>query len=208
MFGAMGIYERHVLPRVIDKLCGVSGVDELRRQAIEGLSGRVVEIGFGSGHNVPLYPDAVTEVLAVDPATLGQKLAASRLAASSVPVRFVGLDGQAIPLDTDSCDAALSTFTLCTIPDPRAALAELRRVLVPGGRFHFCEHGLAPDEKVRRSQRRIEPINKRLSGGCHLTRDIRGLIEGAGFTIERCESSYGEGPKAYSYHSIGVAIAA
>jgi ubiquinone/menaquinone biosynthesis C-methylase UbiE len=204
----VGIYERHVLPRIIDKLCGASAVDALRRQAIDGLHGRVVEIGFGSGLNVPLYPPEVSEVLAVDPATLGRKLAAERVAASPVPVRYVGLDGQVLPLADDSCDAALSTFTLCTIPDASAALAEVRRVLVPGGRFHFCEHGLAPDEKVRRTQRRVEPINRRLAGGCHLTRDIRALIEGAGFTIERCESMYGEGPKPYSYHSIGVAIAA
>lgn len=204
----MGFYERQVLPRLIDKLCGAGDMTVLRRRTVEGLHGTVVEIGFGSGHNVPVYPAEVREVLAVDPATVGRKLAAGRLGASSVDVRFVGLDGASLPLDDASCDTALSTFTLCTIPDVQAALAEVRRVLKPGGTFHFCEHGLAPDDDVRRRQRRIEPVNKRLAGGCHLTRDIAALVRDAGFRVDRLDASYGKGPRPYSFHYLGVATPA
>lgn len=201
----MGLYERQVLPRVIDKLCGAKDMTVLRRHAVEGLHGTVLEIGFGSGLNVPVYPPEVTHVYAVDPATVGRKLAAKRLAASPVHVEFVGLDGQSIPLPDASCDSALSTYTLCTIPDPARALAEVRRVLKPGGTFHFVEHGIAPDPEVVVKQRRIEPVNKRLAGGCHLTRDHWSLVEAAGFTLDRREAEYGKGPRPYSFHYTGTA---
>lgn len=165
-----------------------------------------MEPGFGSGHNLAHYPSEVTKVFAVDPATLGQKLGAERLAVSSIEVEFVGLDGQSLPLDDNSCDGAALTFTLCTIPDPMAALAELRRVLKPGGAVHFLEHGLAPSPSMQKWQHRIDPVQKRLFDGCHVSRDHRALLRAAGFEIERIEQSYGKGPKPWSFFYLGRAI--
>ena len=201
----MGIYGEQVLPRLIDKLCGAKDMYVLRERAVEGLHGTVLEIGFGSGLNIPVYPAAVERVHAVDPAVVGRKLAAKRIAASNVPIDFVGLDGQQIPLPDASCDSALSTYTLCTIPDAARAVAEVYRILKPGGTFHFVEHGLAPDDDVVRKQRKYEPLNKRLAGGCHLTREHWGLLENAGFVLERRTAEYGKGPKAYAFHYIGTA---
>ncbi|MGG5752628.1 class I SAM-dependent methyltransferase [Zafaria sp. Z1313] len=186
----MGLYAKHVLPRLLHASCGNHELDALRAEACAPLAGRVVEIGFGSGSNVPFYPDAVEAVDAVEPSSTAWKLAGPRLAASPVPVRRSGTDGQALP-HPDACfDAALSTWTLCTIEDPALALAELRRVLVPGGRLLFLEHGLAPDPEVRRLQHRIEPWQKRLAGGCHLTRRPVELLEDAGFEITVVECFY------------------
>lgn len=173
--------------------------------ALEGLSGVVVEPGFGSGLNLDHYPDEVTKVYAIDPATLGQKLAAKRLARSSVDVEFVGLDGQELPLEDNSCDGAVLTFTLCTIPDPLQALGELRRVLRPGGALHLLEHGLAVDESVRKWQHRIEPTQKVIFDGCHLTRDHEALMIEAGFEIEAMEKFYGDRLKPLSYLYLGRA---
>lgn len=202
----MGFYGDQILPRFVDKACGATGMAEWRAEVTEGLRGRVVEIGFGSGLNVEHYPAAVDVVLAVEPAQVARQLAARRIAASSVPVEHVGLDGQSVPLDDGSCDAALSTFTLCTVPDARRALSELRRVLRPGGSFHFLEHGLAEDPGVARWQRRIDPVQCRLFGGCHLDRDMAALIAEAGFTIDRMEQRFTKGPRPWSWFSIGVAV--
>ncbi len=168
----MGLYGEQILPRMVDKACGMKSSDPLRRRVCEGLAGNVVEIGFGSGHNVPFYPAAVAEVSAVEPSDVGWRLAAERVGATSVPIRRSGLDGASLPFPDDTFDAAVSTWTMCTIPDLAAALAELRRVLRPGGTLHFVEHGLAPDEGVRRWQHRLEPVQKRVFGGCHLTRPV------------------------------------
>jgi SAM-dependent methyltransferase len=148
----------------------------------------------------------VTRVRGIEPADLGWRLAAKRLAAATVPVERSGLDGQALPLADDSCDTALSSWTLCTIPDVAAALREVRRVLKPGGTLHFIEHGLAPDAKVQRRQRQLEPIQKRLVGGCHLTRQIPDLLIDAGFEITALDVFYEKGaPKFLGADSLGVA---
>ncbi|GAA2147166.1 class I SAM-dependent methyltransferase [Nocardioides koreensis] len=203
----MGFYAEHVVPRIVDKACGIKAAVPYRQRVCAGLSGEVVEIGFGSGLNVPHYPAGVVSVAAVEPSDLAWKLAGRRLADSAVPVRRSGLDGQHLPFEDDSFDAALSTWTMCTIPDVEAALQELRRVLRPGGSLHFVEHGQAPDKKVRRMQRRIEPLNKRIFAGCHLTRPITDLITGAGFQIKEIDVFYEPGaPKFANADSLGVAV--
>ena len=203
----MGLYGDHVLPRIINTLCGMKTVEPLRRRVCDGLEGDVVKIGFGSGLNVPFYPATVTRVAAVEPADVGWKLADKRLRATSVPVQRSGLDGQSLPFDDNSYDAALSTWTLCTIPDVAGALAEVRRVLKPGGTLHFVEHGLAPDENVRRWQRRLDPLQQRLFGGCHLTRPVVDLLTTAGFTITELDVFYEEGsPKFLGADSLGAAV--
>jgi len=203
----MGLYERQVLPRVLNVACGTKMVQPLRRRVCDGLSGDVVEIGFGSGHNVPFYPAAVTRVAAVEPSDLGWQLAGQRLKAATVPVQRSGLDGQSLPFDDDSYDAALSTWTLCTIPDAAAALREVRRVLKPGGALHFLEHGLAPDENVRVWQRRLNPVQRRMAGGCNFTRPIVDLLTAAGFTISELDVFYEKGvPKFAGADSLGTAV--
>ena len=180
----MGLYEDRVLPRILNRACGAKTLEPLRRRVCQGLAGDIVEIGFGSGLNVPFYPAAVTSVAAVEPRDVSWRLAGERLGASNVQVSRSGLDGQSLPFDDDSFDCALSTWTLCSIPDVAAALSELRRVLKSGGTVQFLEHGLAPDEGVRRWQRSLDPLQQRIAGGCHLHRPIGDLDEAAGLTVK------------------------
>lgn len=203
----MGVYVDHVLPRLINVACGAKQAAPLRERACAGMYGDVVELGFGTGHNVPFYPEAVQRVAAIEPSDVSWRLAHERVAASPVEVVRSGLDGQSLPFEDETFDMALSTWTLCTIPDPVAALKEVHRVLRPGGELHFLEHGLAPDQDVQRWQRRLEPINKRLLGGCRLSRPILPLLDTAGFTVVDVEVFYGPGtPRSMGAHSLGVAV--
>jgi len=201
----MGVYSDQVLPRLTNRLLGTKEFGKLRREACEGLRGDVVEVGFGSGLNLAYLPDTVTGVWAVEPSGTATKLAAKRMAASPTPVQVVGIDGARLDLPEHRFDSALSTMTLCTIPDVGAALAELRRVLKPGGALHFAEHGHTPDDRVARTQDRFNGMQMRLAGGCHLNRDIVDLIRAAGFEIDPVRSFYLKGPKAWGYMSIGRA---
>src|SRR3954466_10041845 len=177
----MGFYGDRVLPHVINVVMNTAQTREIRQRLCADLSGDVVEIGFGTGHNLPYLPATVTSLRAVEPAARSVQLAQDRLAASRGPVEVVGLDGQPLPLDDGSADAVLCTWSLCTIPDPVAAVREMRRVLRPGGQLHFVEHGRAPDEGVRRWQDRLNRIQQRLAGGCNLNRDITAIISAGGF---------------------------
>ena len=204
----MGVYEERVLPRLVEVTCGGQEMERWRRRATEGLHGTVVEIGFGSGLNLPAYPQEVTRVLAVEPSELARERSRRHQGHEALRVDHVGLDGESLPLPDDACDGALATFTLCTIPRPEVALAELRRVLRPGGRFHFLEHGRSPDERVRRWQHRFEPVQRRVAGGCHLTRDGLAMGTEAGFTVEQVQSRYAKGPKPWTWFTVGAAVSA
>ncbi|MEI7057104.1 methyltransferase domain-containing protein [Nocardioides sp. CCNWLW239] len=199
-----------MVPRIVDRTCGIAELEPLRANACDGLRGRVVEIGFGSGSNIGLYPADVTEIVAVEPSDVAWELSASRRSRSSVPVSRVGLDGARLPLADASVDSALVTFSLCTIPDVTGALAELRRVLRPGGAVGFAEHGLSPDPSVARWQHRLDGLQQRLFGGCHLTRDIPELLAEQGFQVELLQQGYLPGPapsKPWGYVSAGRASA-
>lgn len=202
----MGRWEDRALPRLVELTCGGKEMEKFRARTVEGLSGTIVELGFGSGLNAPVYPAGVTTVAAVEPSMLARERSARHTTTTTATIDFVGLDGARLPLEDASCDGALCTFTLCTIPDVTAALAELHRVVRPGGRFHFLEHGRAPDESVRTWQRRIEPIQRRVAGGCHLTRDPEVLVSDAGFEIVEIERRYVKGPKPFAYFTLGKAI--
>jgi ubiquinone/menaquinone biosynthesis C-methylase UbiE len=201
----VGVYGDQVLPRVTDLLLGTKEFGKIRRDACQGLRGDVIEVGFGSGLNLTHLPDAVSGVWAVEPSGTATKLAAKRIVASPVPVQVVGIDGAHLEMDENRFDAALSTMTLCTIPDVTAALHELRRVLKPGGTFHFAEHGRSPTDKIAHTQARFNPWQMRFAGGCHLNRDIAALIADAGFEIEELRNFYLKGPKAWGYMYLGHA---
>ncbi|HEX7168569.1 MAG TPA: class I SAM-dependent methyltransferase [Acidimicrobiales bacterium] len=204
----MGIWAEQVLPRFTEKAMARDDITALRTRAVAGLAGEIVELGFGSGLNVPHYPADVKIVHAIEPSELAKTLAGDRVAASPVDVRFTGLEGEALPLDDESVDGALSTFTLCTIPDVRRALGEVRRVLRPGGAFHFAEHGLSPERDVAKWQARVNPVQKKLFGGCHVTRHINELILDAGFDVESVATEYLPGPsvaKPWGYVYVGIA---
>ncbi|MBS1847566.1 MAG: class I SAM-dependent methyltransferase [Actinobacteria bacterium] len=201
----MGFYADQVLPRVIDVALGGAGFAALRARALQGVAGEVLEIGFGSGTNVPHYPEAVTRVVAVDPATVGRKLARRRLAASAVPVTFVDLIGERIDMADESVDAAIGTFTLCTVPDEVATLHELARILRPGGRIWFLEHGLSDDPRVAARQQRFDGVQQRIAGGCHLVRDHAAALERAGFDDIECSTFSVAGPATLTFMYAGSA---
>ena len=188
-------WDERVLPRLTERVLSTGSIRRVRRSVTGELHGEVAEIGFGSGLNVPWYPESVTRVLAVEPSMAARRLATSRIEASPTQVDFLGFDGQDLPLPDDSVDAVLCTFTLCTIDDPNRALAEVVRVLRPGGAFHFAEHGLAPTEPLASWQNRLNGIEKTVAGGCNLNRRIDDLISGAGMRFDWLHTASLPGPR-------------
>ena len=205
----MGFYDDWILPRFLNAMMGMKHVAEERRKCLAGVTGSVLEVGFGSGHNLPWYPDSVERVVAVDPSTESAKLARKRIAAARFPVEYVALKGEMISAPDASFDSVVSTFTLCTIPDPIAALKQLRRVLKPNGRFFFVEHGLSAEPKVQRWQDRLNGVQRAVCGGCNMNRDIEALVRAAGFGFDELEKYYLEGqPKPVAFMTRGVARSA
>jgi ubiquinone/menaquinone biosynthesis C-methylase UbiE len=202
----MGWYDRYVMPRLIDYLCSDDGITEQRRRVVTRAEGVVLEIGIGSGLNLPHYdPDRVERIIGIDPDEAMWGLSAERRRDLEIPIERLGLSGERIPLGDDSVDCVLVTYSLCTIPDPVAALREMRRVLKPGGNLLFAEHGESPDAGVQRWQRRIDPIWKKLAGGCHSGRPIPQLLDEAGWQLSELEQGYIPGPKVLCYEYWGVA---
>jgi ubiquinone/menaquinone biosynthesis C-methylase UbiE len=201
----MGFYNDIIFPRICDLAMRNKQLRPIRERVIGAAEGRVLEIGIGSGVNLPFYRPAVREVLALEPAPPLVSMAASKSGTTSVPVRFLEASAEAIPLDEESVDTVVTTWTLCSIPQAATALAEMRRVLRPGGKLLFAEHGLAPDQSVRRWQDRLTPAWRYISGGCHLNRPIRTMIEDTGFRIDRIETGYIPGPKPMTFMYEGSA---
>jgi ubiquinone/menaquinone biosynthesis C-methylase UbiE len=200
----MGFYQNRILPRLIHFAMGQDDLKVYRCRVVSAAAGRVLEIGIGSGLNLPFYGGSVTEVIGLDPSA--QLLAmAQRAIRPRVPIDFIEGSAEAIPLENASVDAVLTTWTLCSIPDAGRALREMRRVLKIGGVLLFAEHGRAPDAGVRWWQDRLTPIWKRFGGGCHLNRPIGDLIASAGFRVERLENGYMRGPNPLTYMYEGSA---
>ncbi|SNQ51773.1 Methylase involved in ubiquinone/menaquinone biosynthesis [Frankia canadensis] len=200
----MGLWDDQVLPRVIDLALG-RPVREARARVAAGLSGEVLEIGFGSGRSLAYLPADVTRLLAVEPAAVGRRLAAGRVAAAPCPVEFIGDDGQALPLPDASVDHVLTAWTLCTIPDVDQALREIHRVLRPGGSLHFTEHGRSSRPAVARWQDRLTPAWGRIAGGCHLDRRIDELVAASGLTLESATTHPMRGTARLGFAYEGVA---
>lgn len=201
----MGWWCEQVVPRAADKLLGVGEIARMRARTCAGLTGDVVEIGFGSGHNVAHYPAEVRSVWAVEPSDVAWRIAQPRIRACRADVLRAGLDGQRLDLPGERFDAALSSFTMCTIPDLDSALAELTRVLRPGGELHFVEHGRSPDPSVARWQDRLQPLHGRLAGGCHIDRPVGDHLERSGLSVENLDAFYDKRPKPFGYIFLGCA---
>jgi ubiquinone/menaquinone biosynthesis C-methylase UbiE len=202
----MSFYEERVLPHIITKLCSSSPNQKQRQKIVPLAEGRVLEIGFGSGLNVPFYDTSkVEKIWGLEPSAGMRAKAKPLVDASSLEIEFIDLPGEEIPLDTNSADTVLVTYTLCTIPDTIAALEGVRRVLKPGGRLLYCEHGQAPDENVRRWQNRINPSWRKVAGGCNMNRDIPAVLEAGGFQVQTDERMYIPGVRVLSYNYWGSA---
>lgn len=187
----MSFYEDHLLPHLLHAACGTRPVSRQRARIVPQARGRVLEIGMGSGLNLPHYnPENVELVWGLEPSGAMRRKAAGPVQAAPFDVRWLDFPGEQIPLEANSADTVVLTYTLCTIPDWRRALEQMRRVLKPDGTLLFCEHGEAPDARVRQWQQRINPAWRQIAGGCNINRPISELIEQGGFAIQRIETGY------------------
>lgn len=202
----MGFYSRRILPKLIDKACSQPPMQTLRSRYVSQATGRVLEIGIGSGLNLPHYGERVDSITGLDPAAELTAIARTRAEDASAPVDLLQVSGEEIPAEDSSYDNLVCTWTLCSIPDVDSALKEMHRVVKPGGSLFFVEHGLSPDDDVRTWQRRLEPIWKIIGGGCHLTRKADDLIQDAGFLLPELESGYQPGPRFAAYMTHGIAV--
>jgi len=204
----MGFYENWLLPRFLNLLMGNKDMIEERKKALSGVSGTVLEVGFGSGHNLPFYPETVRRLVAVDPSRESAKLAKKRIAEARFPVEYLPVGGEEISAPDHSFDSVVCTFTLCTIPEPPAALEQMRRVLKPGGKLFLVEHGLSHEAKVQRWQHRLNRLQGFMCGGCHLNRDIGRLVTEAGFEFDEVDQYYIKGPPKFAaFMTRGIARA-
>ena len=205
----MNFYDRYLLPYLIDIACGIKPVQRQRAKIVPRATGRVLEIGIGTGRNLPFYDMSKVDALyGLDPAEQMHRLACKRMQKTGINVRLLTLSAEEISEADASFDTLVMTFTLCSIPEPLKAVKEIRRVLKPEGRLLFCEHGLAPDASVQKWQRRLTPIWKPLAGGCHLDRDIPALLREGGLCIAELETLYLPGPKPLTFNCWGTALAA
>ncbi len=206
----MGFYENRILPRLIDLGCGQEPIAKQRQKVVPQAEGRVLEVGMGSGLNLPFYDASRIEfVWGLEPSQAMRRRAQPRAAEAPFEIKWLDLPGEQIPLEDDSADTVLLTYTLCTIPDFRAALAQMRRVLKPGGRLLFSEHGAAPDPGVRKWQDRINPFWKKLAGGCNINREVPAALEEAGFELQQLDTMYlPKTPKIAAFQYWGYATLA
>ncbi len=202
---SVSLYAKYLLPRLIDLAMRSKAQTAERARLIPAASGVVLEIGVGSALNIPLYSRAVKRLYALDPSVELWRLGCGRVGNAPFPIEFVRSSAESIPLSDDTVDTVVSTWTLCAIPNPTAALNEMRRVLRPQGTFMFIEHGWSPDPRVRAWQERLNPVWRRVAGGCNLDRQIDRLIGESGFQMSAVERGYGSGPKPFSYLYRGVA---
>lgn len=200
-------YDRHILPYLIDFACGMRAISRQRAQVVPLARGRVLEVGIGTGLNLSHYDKSkVGRIVGIDPAAQMHRFARKRMARAGLDVELVEGTAERVPLPDASFDTAVVTYSLCSIPDAVAALREMRRLLAPGGRLLFCEHGRAPDDSVRRWQRRLQPCWGPLAGGCQLGRDIPALLETGGFRCDDLKTGYVPGPRFATYHYWGEAV--
>ena len=198
-------YEQRILPLLVDRAMRQRPLEPFRREVVSPARGRVLEVGVGSGLNLPLYGHAVDALLGLDPSSRLLSMARRRVAPGGAPLRLLQASATDIPLADGSVDTVILTWTLCSIPDPVAALREMRRVLAPGGTLRFVEHGLSPLPRVRSWQRRLTPIWRRFAGGCHLDRKVDDLLREAGFEISELRTEYAAGPRPLTYMYTGCA---
>ena len=204
----MGFYDRHIMPRVVDFACGMKPITYQRRLVVPAAEGVVLEIGIGSGLNLPFYqPAKVTKLIGVDPDDHLWARSRKRRAASPIPIERIGLSGEEIPLEAKTADTVVVTYALCTIPDPVQALKEMARVLKPGGKLIFSEHGEAPEPNIQKWQERIKPYWMKIAGGCRPGRPILDLLTQGGWREEHFEQGYIPGPKPLTYNYWGTAVA-
>ncbi len=203
----MGFYAKHILPLCLDKACGIKPISKQREKVVPYAQGVVLEIGIGSGQNLPFYnPDKVSKIIGVDPDDHIWKRSSKRRKQCQIEVERIGLSGEDIPLDKNTTDTVVVTYSLCTIPDPIKALREMSRILKPGGQILFTEHGKAPDANIHKWQKRIDPAWKKIAGGCHSGRNIPELFHKADLKFGSLEEMYIPGPKVLSYNYWGAAL--